>query len=318
MIKDFVEIIIKIKAFNEQNPDKSYIEDSEFCDLSILDKNLIKIENLMNNSNNNNYKYLKNSYDSIFSLFYQDFTMLKALIFSYKNILNVDMILSTTNMISAVKTIDQIKKTYNDLGGLNLYSFFLYFYMDNYHKYNLIFETYIFKKQNKIVMEMNSNLEPNLNIIEEIFRKKTNKYEDKFTSKCDEHKIDFTYFLMVFEKRKFYDSIIYNEKSNILKYQYINDKGYIESNEQYGILKIFHMTTPDNTSNILKEISSLDRKDKNNKQYKLACNNFILLFPITNYIFLAAKLKEKNCDDLKDLNEICNDFKEKFSNKHII
>jgi hypothetical protein len=314
-IRDFVEILIKFKEFSQKNVESVYPEDlNYYIHINILERNLLELDKLMNDSTK--FKYLKNSYDSFLYMLYNDFSLLKSLLSAYKHIINLDVLLSTSNMVLSVRLIEQIKCLYPRLDSLKLYSFFQHFYLDNFHKFHLIFETYLFKKQNNLISDINFNFDPNSKILEDIFKKREVQYEEKVIQKFDTNKLDLVYFILIFQRKKFSSSVYFEEKSSLLKLQYKNNMNFIESNEEFGILKIFHITTADTTDKVLNELMTLDKKDFFNK-HKSSNNQYIIIYPLTSFLFIIAKIKGKNPEDILILTDILIDLKNKFANRHI-
>jgi hypothetical protein len=167
-----------------------------------------------------------------------------------------------------------------------------------------------------LISDINFNFDTNSKILEEIFKKREVKYEENVIWKFDTNKLDLVYFVLVFQRKKFSSSVYFEEKSNLLKLQYKNNMNFIESNEEFGILKIFHITTTDTTEKVLNELMTLDKKDFFSK-HKTGTNQYIIIYSITSFLFITAKIKGKNPEDILILTDILIDLKNKFANRHI-
>ena len=310
------------------------------------------LEKLLLNSNGylNDYadnEYLQNTFYPILYQIYDDTNTIKSLLKSYKATLSLDPINSISNMLVARKNIEQFKlKHQNNLTDLKVYLYLIQFYIDNNHKINILFKTYFENKKNSLLESFNSlknnnAISSDLHIKNEVFHFKNNFYVEKYMKKCFEENLDIHYFVIIFEKRKNLDNEYYDYKENLMKNYYLNSNLlFIESDDELGILSIFH-TIDNNYKSILNEIGNCYKNiyinsnlgdSKNNfsstltqipngvSYIKNKINNnkeFLLIHKISNYMFIAVKIKEKNSSDVVLVNELCKDFKIKFAELHL-
>jgi hypothetical protein len=162
-------------------------------------------------------------------------------------------------------------------------------------------------------MESN-NIDSNLKICEEIFKRKSNIYVERFMEKMIAWNLDSIYFIIGLEKKKFEQSFI-EEKNLIFRIQYKNNKMLIDANEDIGIIKVLHQSTNDIKS-ILNDLESIDKKNFYGK-HKCSNSSSLLITSLGFHVFIAIKIKEKNSGDIANMNELSNDFKSKYFNNHI-
>ena len=154
LIKDFFTIFLLIKKKNSINSTDiiSFEEYDVISHIYSLEIYTEILEKKINESNES--KYLKNTYDSLLKIIYNDVVTFKSLLITYKSILQLDVISSTSNMILFIRNLEISKKKFVQ-SNFKIYTFFDYFYVDNYHKYHLVFSTFLDIKQNNFLIESN-------------------------------------------------------------------------------------------------------------------------------------------------------------------
>jgi hypothetical protein len=285
-------------------------------------------------------EYIQNTFSPLLIQISEDIETMKALLKSYKSILCLDPVNTISNLIISRKNIENLKSKYQNIFDLKIYVFFVQYHIDNIHKTNIFFQTYFDNKkfnllQNFSEQKLKNAFESDLEIKNEVFSFRSNFYVDKYMKRLFEDGVDFSYFLIVFEKKKFNEVEILNSRENLIKSFYFNSGGiFIETDDDYAILTFFH-TVESNYKNILNEISthyknvfSNTSENKTNIQTqinlpnnnKTKVNNIkdtLILYRISKYTFIAVKLKEKTQNDVNIVNESCRSFRMKFANLHL-
>jgi len=316
-IRDFFMIfyLIRKKLLTISSKSDIPIDDYEMTGhIQNLEYYSLKLEKKIHESNAS--KNLKNTYDSLLKIIYNDVITFKSLLLTYRSILQLDMISSTSNMILAIKSLETSSKKFTKLNKFRIYKFFWEFYFDNYHKFHLIFSTFLDKKQVNLLTESNNKIDSNVKICEEIFKRRSNIYVEKFMEKLASWNIEAIYFVLGLEKKKFFESNILEDKNFIVKSQYKNNKIFLESNDEIAIVKILYQNSNETSKTILNDLDSVDKKSFHGKH---KYNNNVYLF-ITNlcfFSFLAIKIKEKSNLDVNNVLELTEYFKSKFLNSHI-
>ena len=314
LIKDFFIILSDFKMKHSNRSFDILFEDNNIkTHINNLEIYINILENKIKESNES--KYLKNTYDSLFKILYNDVMTFKLLLLTYISIIQLDFISSTSNMILTLKNLEISKKKFCNQIKFRLYYFFWSFYFDNFHKYHLIFGTFLDKKQQNLLNESTNQMDCKVSISEDIFEKNPSIYVKRFMDKINILNIDVIYFIIGLEKKKFFDSNILDDKSFMVKTQYKYNRLLQESYEDIAIIKIIHQNLNETSKSILSDIDSLDKKNFNGK-HKL--NNMSILITTLYYnCFLAIKIKEKNSVDITSIKDICDDFKSKYADNHI-
>lgn len=307
---------------------KELIEDYE--KLNEFSKNFVK--------EYSDSEYIQNTFFPLLKQICDDVETIKSLLKCYKNLMSLNPVNTISNLIITRKNIENLKLKYQNIFDLKIYVFFIQFHIDNIHKTNIFFQTYFENKKFSLLQSFNEQklknaFESDLQIKNDVFSFKNNFYVEKYMKRLFDEGLEISYFLIVFEKKKFYENETFDFKENFIKSFYLNFGGmFIESDDDCAILTFFH-TSDSNSKNILNEISSIYKNicSSENKTSNYSNNHLppytksklnnskdILIFhKISKFTFIAVKFKEKSQNDLNILNELCRSFRIKFGNLHL-
>ena len=354
-VRDILELMkANMELFQRLN--QIYITINESLEGNINSSNVIHIEDLFKDliedyeklkefSENfeNDYsdsEYIQNTFSPLLIQISDDIETIKALLKSYKSLLCIDPVNTISNLIISRKKIENLKLKYQNIFDLKIYVFFVQFYIDNIHKTNIFFQTYFDNKKFNLLQNFNEQklknaFESDLEIKNEVFSFRNNFYVDQYIKKLFDDGIDFSYFLIIFEKKKFNEIEVLNSRENLMKTFYFNTGGiFIETEEDCAILSFFH-TIETNYKHILNEISghykntftsSQENKINTHIQINLPSsiknkgNNLkenLILYKISKYTLIAVKFREKTQNDANVIFELCKGFKMKFANLHL-
>jgi len=323
----------------DKNPDDEGItaivneQDVFISDLELLtelsDKLILKT---------NDSEYLQNTLYQLILHLKTDIVTTKSLLISNRSILILDSISSISNLIVVKKNIAIIKKKCPNMMDYKIYVFFIHFYIDNYAKYVLIFTHYLDEKKNFLTMKIfelqsssSTGIKTNINICEELFAKKKDLYTTKFMDIYNQEKLEISYFVLCFNIKLFLNSKYYQDNNNnFLKFQYKitnnTNQMFSELSENFGLISLFHIDPQINNKQILADVESYigniniteNGLGKNfYGKHKLGNQQFLILTPVSNFIFVALKYKEKLNNDEKVLMDNLKDLKKKFYNFHV-
>lgn len=274
-----------------------------------------------------NVEFLVFSFYEIISQAYEDIVTLKSLFCAYLSLLNLDAINSISNMLCARRNIENLKMKFSisnkSFYDLKLYLFYIQFFLDNSSKINFLFKTYFENKKNQLLSNIQSSSFINeFKIKDELFCFKSQQYCDRYIKKYNDENIEVSYFMILFEKKKFLDfPETDNRKLTIRNFYLSKSQMFIDNDDDIGLITLFH-TNGDSYKNILNEISlnykssNLDSKFQFSTKTKI---NFYKLFlhSISNHIFVAIKYKEKSSQESTAIAEICKDLRYRFTDMHI-
>jgi len=272
-------------------------------------------------------EFFKFSFSEIISQANEDINTLKCLFITYQSTLNLDAINSISNMLCARQYIENLKIKFSSSNksfyDLKLYLFYIQFFLDNSHKINFLFKCYFENKKNQLLNNIqNSNFFNDFKIKDELFCFKTEQYCERYIKKCNDENIELSYFLILFEKKKFLDFPEIDSRKLIIRNFYLSKyQMFIDNDDDLGLLAIFH-TNGEPYKNILNEILKEYKHSNNNEsrcyfhtKSKLNLHK-LLMYSISNYIFIAVKFKEKT-NDSNIIENLCKDMRYRFSDMHI-
>ena len=278
-------------------------------------------------NNHIDVEFLQFSFYQIISQIYEDISTLKSLFISYESLLILDSINSISNMLCVRHYIENLKMKFSisnkSFYELKLYLFYIQLFLDTSHKINFLFKTYFDNKKINLLQCLESaNFISDFKIKDELFSFRTDQYCDRYIKKCNEENIEISYFMIVFEKKKYLESFELDVKEMTIKNYYLSkNQMFLENDDELGLLSIFH-TNGDPYKNILNEISNSYKNMSNEtKNTYFSSKNKINLFKlnlysISNYLFCAVKFKERNADTTT-IPDICKDMRYRFSDMHI-
>ena len=135
------------------------------------------------------------------------------------------------------------------------------------------------------------------------------------------------------------DSGRLDRKEILFQTQLLNKYMFIDSDEDIGIITILHVTNEyvdtllkDINNNLCKGNSEANSLHSNHESrtssmvqnyndfFKIKCekNCYLLFYKISNYISIVIKYKENNINDINVIKEISANFRQRFTDYHIL
>lgn len=160
--------------------------------------------------------------------------------------------------------------------------------------------------------DINEELLSSLKLKNELFTLERGKYVDYFRKKIQG--VNFCWMHLYFNKRKYFNSLHYSFKNNVIKQHYLkyySDKDIIMINSIVECCDKHH----DDDNGALNSFAS---EIKNTGFYKIKHSNCIYMFnSLSNFIIVGIKLRDKYENKLSCFKNILNSIEEKFANVHI-
>lgn len=219
-------------------------------------------------------------------------------------------------------------------------------------KNNLLTQLNSNKNQKRISLDQQSNESTNSKnskkkkekkpktIIDKILYQKIDLIsQEKLIEKIFDAKVELYYFIFIFEKKMYLDSGRLDRKEILFQTQLLNKYMFIDSDEDIGIITILHVTNEyadtllkDINNNLCKGNSEANSLHSNHESrtssmvqnyndfFKIKCekNCYLLFYKISNYISIVIKYKENNINDINVIKEISANFRQRFTDYHIL
>lgn len=355
IILDLEDLLLRCKKIISDHNDLEYLKNTFYPLLTLIKDNISALKCLLKSF----MAFMHLDPISAISNSFSAFKSIETLKNNYKQVIvnkNIHGNNSNQNNINEVKIFDfKLYKFFKEFYLENAYKLNTLFgtYFNN-KKFQLIENLQSFESFQKFEYFNNYNIINN-NKIDNIFDENTiNNYENRnlsmssnlqnsqeydtnnninnknyfsdYVKKCFDENIDILYFILFFEKRRFFNNFNFDNKDTIILTDLLSSgKIFIESDEDISMVSIFHTNSAESNKSILSEVSNCFKSNsefKNSNSCKLKLNNFtqmLVLNAISNYFFIAVKIKDKNINaEINTINDICKDLRIKFANMHVL